>query len=358
MTGPAMVLDERLGYDPEEWEECEETEKFMVFAPFTRLLLTAAAIAFVYYFFRLLDQNKNKSKDEKEEEAEPQQRVEKVIEAARELQLPTPKTPVDAEELLREADHYLRQTSQNGSAAVQRGADAIRNNFPTHELPTPTHATQERFDKMLSSVDNHLQQTSDPRFSAANQEKELYYQNVQQKPTVPEHHIPDHFQQQPYQQLPADFDVYDIPGVQKHQQQQQQVQPPVPPPRKSVQQPQSDRRSQQISEKDERAFLEWEAEKARLEADRLSKLLDTEVGGESSTDLSNSAKAYEKFSPGSHISYESRSEEKAAQIGPTTPVAKRNELTGKILNHIEQTAGQQNNPGTSNTNHDTENGFL
>lgn len=63
--------------------------------------------------------------------------------------------------------------------------------------------------------------------------------------------------------------------------------------------------------RDERALQDWEKEKALLEADRLKKLLDHEVGGDS-TDLDSSQKAYDHFAPASHISYESHSG--AAQI--------------------------------------------
>ncbi|KAE9415788.1 hypothetical protein Angca_001580, partial [Angiostrongylus cantonensis] len=55
-----MVYDAALGYDPEEWEECPHKEQIMVFSFFTRLLLSSFAVAFVVYFFRLIDGNKQK----------------------------------------------------------------------------------------------------------------------------------------------------------------------------------------------------------------------------------------------------------------------------------------------------------
>lgn len=71
-----MVFDARLGYDPDEWEECPEPEHFLVFSGFTRYMLTFAAIAFVYYFFKLLDDKNKKESGEKEE---PQTSVESVL---------------------------------------------------------------------------------------------------------------------------------------------------------------------------------------------------------------------------------------------------------------------------------------
>uniref|UniRef100_A0A0N4ZHW8 VWFA domain-containing protein n=1 Tax=Parastrongyloides trichosuri TaxID=131310 RepID=A0A0N4ZHW8_PARTI len=60
-----MVYSEELGYDPEEWEECEEPDHILAFAPFTRILLATIAIAFAGFFFWLIDTKKEWNKIEK-----------------------------------------------------------------------------------------------------------------------------------------------------------------------------------------------------------------------------------------------------------------------------------------------------
>ncbi|CEF60236.1 von Willebrand factor, type A domain and Copine domain-containing protein [Strongyloides ratti] len=62
-----MVYSEELGYDPEEWEECDESNSNYIFAPFTRILLATIAIAFVGFFFWILDARKEWNKLEKSE---------------------------------------------------------------------------------------------------------------------------------------------------------------------------------------------------------------------------------------------------------------------------------------------------
>uniref|UniRef100_A0A0K0EP72 VWFA domain-containing protein n=1 Tax=Strongyloides stercoralis TaxID=6248 RepID=A0A0K0EP72_STRER len=62
-----MVYSEELGYDPEEWEECDESHDNFIFAPFTRILLATIAIAFVGFFFWILDARKEWNKIEKSE---------------------------------------------------------------------------------------------------------------------------------------------------------------------------------------------------------------------------------------------------------------------------------------------------
>uniref|UniRef100_A0A0K0FHP7 VWFA domain-containing protein n=1 Tax=Strongyloides venezuelensis TaxID=75913 RepID=A0A0K0FHP7_STRVS len=57
-----MVYSEELGYDPEEWEECEEQEHFFIFAPFTRILVATIAIVSVGFFFWILDARKEWNK--------------------------------------------------------------------------------------------------------------------------------------------------------------------------------------------------------------------------------------------------------------------------------------------------------
>lgn len=66
-----MVYSEELGYDPDEWEECPPPDHFLVFSPFTRLVLSLSAIACAVLFFWLIDShNKKGSKKEEEEKQE------------------------------------------------------------------------------------------------------------------------------------------------------------------------------------------------------------------------------------------------------------------------------------------------
>ncbi|GMS83173.1 hypothetical protein PENTCL1PPCAC_5348, partial [Pristionchus entomophagus] len=62
-----MVYSDDLGYDPDEWEECPPPDHFLVFSPFTRLVLSLTAIGFCALFFSLVGQNKSKGKKEEEE---------------------------------------------------------------------------------------------------------------------------------------------------------------------------------------------------------------------------------------------------------------------------------------------------
>ena len=57
-----MVFDPKLGYDPDEWEECSDPEHFLIFSTFTRIVLATAAVTFAYFFFKMVDDNKNKGK--------------------------------------------------------------------------------------------------------------------------------------------------------------------------------------------------------------------------------------------------------------------------------------------------------
>ncbi|CAI2336079.1 unnamed protein product [Caenorhabditis sp. 36 PRJEB53466] len=426
-----MAYDERLGYDPDEWEECPESEHFLVFSAFTRYLLTAAAIAFVYYFFKLLDEHKNPRQEvEKTEEEQPQTTVEQVLAGAshklQDVKEHVQQIPQNAEDLLREADQYLKQTVQ----PVQNNThQLVENKFPSlevdHNVGHPITATKEKFDTVLSAVDNHLYETKNMDLSPKSRDStqfeqipsvaqeefahdfehvpphlkkaaEQYYAQQQPqdpRPPVPQHQA--HFQQsQPVpispteQKLLQEFDIYDAPADQRINQVTEQLgQRPLPSqPFQQVQQypqgafqqfqpqplhiqaeqypPNLDlsqlspgtralyeqqqfvdisqlspgarrliteqqgafqpvarklTREKRLSEQDERALQDWEKEKALLEADRIKKLLDHEVGGDSNTDLSSSQKAYDHFSPASHISYESQSA--GAQIQPLTPTA-------------------------------------
>ncbi|CAP38597.1 Protein CBR-CPNA-1 [Caenorhabditis briggsae] len=412
-----MVFDARLGYDPDEWEECPEPEHFLVFSGFTRYLLTIGAIAFVYYFFKLLDdKNKKDSGDKKgEEEQEAQTSVSHVLAAASEklhekVKFFQQHIPESAEELVREADQYLKEAALTVQNNVQQFAE---NKFPSLEVGlnvgAAIDATKEKFDSVLHSVDHHLHQTKNMDLSPTSRDSTQFEQIPSIAPDSPPfahdfEHVPPHLkkaaeqyyaQQQPPpvpqhkslvqpipisptdQKLLSEFDIYDVPTDQRMNQLSEQlgqlgrpqqplgiqIQPQYQPnfdftqlspgslaryqqqqyvdisqlspgaraliaEQQMAQQagafqpvtPKKINREKRLSEQDERALQDWEKEKALLEADRLKKLLDHEVGGDSNTDLSTSQKAYEHFAPASHISYDSHSG--AAQMQPLdTPIA-------------------------------------
>ncbi|CAO4364036.1 unnamed protein product [Caenorhabditis nigoni] len=407
-----MVFDARLGYDPDEWEECPEPEHFLVFSGFTRYLLTIGAIAFVYYFFKLLDdKNKKDSGDKKEEEQEAQTSVSHVLAAAsNKLHEKVQHIPESAEELVREADQYLKEAAHTVQNNVQQFAE---NKFPSLEVDlnvgAAIDATKEKFDSVLHSVDHHLHQTKNMDLSPTSRDSTQFEQIPSIAPDSPPfahdfEHVPPHLkkaaeqyyaQQQPPpvpqhkalvqpipisptdQKLLSEFDIYDVPTDQRMNQLSEQlgqlgrpqqplgiqIQPQYQPnfdftqlspgslaryqqqqyvdisqlspgaraliaEQQMAQQagafqpvtPKKINREKRLSEQDERALQDWEKEKALLEADRLKKLLDHEVGGDSNTDLSTSQKAYEHFAPASHISYDSHSG--AAQMQPLdTPIA-------------------------------------
>ncbi|VDO30138.1 unnamed protein product [Haemonchus placei] len=60
-----MVYDASLGYDPDEWEECPVKEHIVVFSFFTRLILSTAAVAFVVFFYRMVEVSNDKGKSSK-----------------------------------------------------------------------------------------------------------------------------------------------------------------------------------------------------------------------------------------------------------------------------------------------------
>uniref|UniRef100_A0A914UXG0 Uncharacterized protein n=1 Tax=Plectus sambesii TaxID=2011161 RepID=A0A914UXG0_9BILA len=65
-----MVFQPELGYDPDEWEECEEEKGVAVFGFFTRFMLTMFAIGFTGLFFWIMDGRKSSGTEGKEEERE------------------------------------------------------------------------------------------------------------------------------------------------------------------------------------------------------------------------------------------------------------------------------------------------
>ncbi|VDN02896.1 unnamed protein product [Thelazia callipaeda] len=57
-----MVFSEELGYDPDEWEECSESQQFMLFGFYTRMFLTFSSLALTLLFFWLLEARKQSEK--------------------------------------------------------------------------------------------------------------------------------------------------------------------------------------------------------------------------------------------------------------------------------------------------------
>ncbi|EFP09023.1 hypothetical protein CRE_22556 [Caenorhabditis remanei] len=252
-----MVFDARLGYDPDEWEECPEPEHFLVFSGFTRYLLTIGAIAFVYYFFKLLDdKNKKESggdnKDDEKSEEQAQTSVEQVLAAAshklQDVKQTVQHVPESAEELMREADQYLKDQVHNVQNNVQHFAEQAANKFPSLEVDLNVgyaiDATKEKFDTVLSSVDSHLHQTKNMDLSPTSRDStqfeqipsiapdspfshdfehvpphlkkaaEQYYAQQQPPPPVPQHKQPAPISPTD-QQLLQEFDIYDVPADQR-----------------------------------------------------------------------------------------------------------------------------------------------
>ncbi|VDO30137.1 unnamed protein product [Haemonchus placei] len=85
-----------------------------------------------------------------------------------------------------------------------------------------------------------------------------------------------------------------------------------------------------ISREDEQALLQWELERQRLEAERLAKLQDHEVGGDES-ELTG-------FLPASHISFNSQSTGDGVLNGRRPANQARSDLERKLLTEIEQLA--------------------
>uniref|UniRef100_A0A915PN83 VWFA domain-containing protein n=1 Tax=Setaria digitata TaxID=48799 RepID=A0A915PN83_9BILA len=57
-----MVFSKELGYDPDEWEECSDSEQFMLFGFTTRMFLTLTSIIFTIFFFWLIEARKQLDK--------------------------------------------------------------------------------------------------------------------------------------------------------------------------------------------------------------------------------------------------------------------------------------------------------
>lgn len=63
-----MVFDQNLGYDPDLWEECSESENVLTFGFFTRIGLTIVTVGIAGAFFWLLEARKEWGKVEKNDE--------------------------------------------------------------------------------------------------------------------------------------------------------------------------------------------------------------------------------------------------------------------------------------------------
>uniref|UniRef100_A0A1I7TYY5 Uncharacterized protein n=1 Tax=Caenorhabditis tropicalis TaxID=1561998 RepID=A0A1I7TYY5_9PELO len=260
-----MVFDEHLGYDTDEWEECPEPEHFLVFSGFTRYLLTFAAIAFVYYFFKLLDEkNKKESKLNQEDHVEDERRmsqtsVEQVLAAASNklsnVNQQVQHVPKSVEELVHEADTYLRKQAQSVQKSVQHIAEQAVSQFPILEVDLnngcPDDDNKKSFENLISFVNDHIQETENLDLSPTSRDSTQFEQIIS---TDREHpfshdfeHVPPHLkraaehyyaQQQPPpipqhqghqglvkptpissidQKLLQEFDVYDIPADQRNQ---------------------------------------------------------------------------------------------------------------------------------------------
>uniref|UniRef100_A0A7E4ZQ28 VWFA domain-containing protein n=1 Tax=Panagrellus redivivus TaxID=6233 RepID=A0A7E4ZQ28_PANRE len=134
-----MVFSPELGYDPEEWEECPESEHFLAFGFFTRIWLTLAAIGFASGFFWLLEARKEWGKLAKDEPVE--------NEAVSQIPPPKPERRMSLEarlvaEQMRNEAALQRASAQrdvNASRSIERirrGSDEARQMPP---FPPPSH---------------------------------------------------------------------------------------------------------------------------------------------------------------------------------------------------------------------------
>ncbi|KJH52001.1 hypothetical protein DICVIV_01812 [Dictyocaulus viviparus] len=214
-----MVYNADLGYDPEEWEECPHKEQIILFSFFTRLLLSSAAVAFVAYFFWMIDGHKHK--DGKQEELNQQptdtiitevsRRLEELADSRKEKKSAPSET---AEDLLREADDYMkdiRPLPQNFAQFVEKPCQRA------HEALQEGSPFAERF------VDD---------------DRELAWKQ---------------------QQIAVGLGTFGQPHGKVITESRRK-----------------------ISKEDEQALRQWELEREMLEAERLAKLQDHEAGGDES----------------------------------------------------------------------------
>ncbi|VDN90926.1 unnamed protein product [Brugia pahangi] len=70
-----MVFSKELGYDPDEWEECSDSEQFMLFGFTTRMFLSLASVILTVLFFWFLEARKQIDKFHEAENLSPKKNM-------------------------------------------------------------------------------------------------------------------------------------------------------------------------------------------------------------------------------------------------------------------------------------------
>ncbi|EJD76122.1 copine family protein [Loa loa] len=70
-----MVFSKELGYDPDEWEECSDSEQFMLFGFTTRMFLSLTSVIFTVFFFWFLEARKQIDKSHEAENLPPKDMI-------------------------------------------------------------------------------------------------------------------------------------------------------------------------------------------------------------------------------------------------------------------------------------------
>ncbi|EYC16790.1 hypothetical protein Y032_0032g2494 [Ancylostoma ceylanicum] len=335
-----MVFDASLGYDPDEWEECPPKEQFMVFSFFTRLLLSSAAVAFVVFFFRMIETNKEK--DGKKDEPQRGTADDTIKQASRKLEeyVKLGKETVKeadhalrntADDLLREADEYMSDMAHKTKEGINEVAKEVKRHLP-HEIFSLFLYAKRKFTELHvdggQPQETFAQFIEEPRRRAEDAERRLQEQAHAGAAYLSEQaqnaaaYAQDAAQRFNEKLPPLDQRGYQPAGVINQFNQQKMPSPPL----------------RKISREDEEALRLWELERERLEAERLAKLQDREVGGEES-ELTSTG-----MLPASHISYPSRSTQEGELSGNRRPPNafpapnQRNGLERKLLTEIGQIA--------------------
>ncbi|VDO91464.1 unnamed protein product [Heligmosomoides polygyrus] len=276
-----MVFNASLGYDPDEWEECPHKEQFMVFSFFTRLLLSSAAVIFVYIFFRLIENN-NSKEDEKDRR--------KFVKSGKKSVDDADYTVAGtAEDLLKEAQDYMQGIK-------------VKVSPPEADMKTKHQFYDD------NKKETFAQYIEEPRRRAEEAQRRA-------SPVPEEQFVDVPSKQWGYQPGTSS-------GVAAGQ---------VPPDQWS--QPRTTAQlSKRISREDEEALRQWEMERERLEAERLAKLQDHEVGGDDS-ELTSSG-----LLPASHISFQSQATPEGELDKRTQHIQPGNGLERKLMSEIGQIA--------------------
>ncbi|KAK6738158.1 hypothetical protein RB195_020333 [Necator americanus] len=313
-----MVFDASLGYDPDEWEECPPKEQFMVFSFFTRLLLSSAAVAFVVLFFHLLERNKDKNgkKDESQRDKaddtikQTSQKLEEYVNVGKETIKEAENAMKNtAEDLLKEADDYMKDAAHRTKEGLSEAFKEVKRHIPG-ESDADGRGQQETFAQFIE----------EPR-RKAEEAARLAYDQVQAGASylsAQAEHAKDEAQRI-IEQVPSfDQKTYQQAAAPPQWNQQKMPSPPI----------------RKISREDEEALRQWELERERLEAERLAKLQDHEVGGEES-ELTSTG-----MLPASHISFASGStpEGERRALHGMAPQNQREGLERKLLTEIGQIA--------------------